>query len=57
MQKEELAKELQMIESAIRDREREIMVNHMRIVASGKTEEKALLSTSKGKGTQGLVLS
>lgn len=33
-QKDELAKELVMIESTIRDREREISINHMRIQAA-----------------------
>lgn len=33
-EKDELAKELHMIESTIRDREREILVNHMRVAAA-----------------------
>lgn len=33
-EKDELAMELHMIESTIRDREREILVNHMRVAAA-----------------------
>ena len=55
--KHELAKELKMIESTIRDREREITVNHLRIAAAAADScDATVFPASQGKKLKGSLI-